>query len=128
MSSTVAPERQHSAGLDLVSSLTEMLAAQVHRWSEECQWFLEWQREQVFAAEPTRELRSRHEVELKWLLAVGRMLNAATSDPDFMDRRASDLVKARMSQLQQSWEVSHPSMSADEAEAFLTKHFQPAHG
>ncbi len=58
------------------------------------------------------------------LLGLGRMLNSAASDPEFMDRRAADLVKARQAQLQESWELTHTAMSAAEAEAALATHFK----
>jgi len=124
MSATSTVERACPVDLDLTGSVTEVLAGQVQRWSRECQRFLEWQRQQVLAAEATSELRSRHEVVLRRLLALGRMLNAATSDPEFMDRRASEVVKARLAQLQESWELTHPGMTAAEGEAVLAAHFK----
>jgi hypothetical protein len=126
MSSAVTPEQEFPAGVDLISNMTEVLAGQVHAWSRECQRFLDWQKHTFLSEEPAEVLRSRHEGALKRLIAAGRMLSAATSDSEFMDRRAADLVRARMTQLRHSWEISHPAMSPDEAEAFLTKHFKPA--
>lgn len=110
--------------VDLAGSVTQVLAAQAQRWSQECQRFLEWQRRHVLVAESTDELRSRHEAVLRRLLALGRMLNAATSDPEFMDRRAAELVKARLAQLQESWELSHSTMTAAEAGNLLATHFK----
>ena len=52
------------------------------------------------------------------------MLNSATSDPEFMDRRAADLVKGRLAQLQESWELTHAAMSAAEAETVLAANFK----
>lgn len=104
--------------------MTEVLTGQVHRWSLECQRFLEWQRHHVLVVDSSDELRSRHEAVLRRLLALGRMLNAATSDPEFMDRRAAELVKARLAQLQESWELSHSTMTAAEAGELLATHFK----
>jgi len=125
MTARATVERARAEGMDLLSSMTEVLAGQVHCWSEECQRFLEWQRGSVLLAEATCGLRSQHETTLSRLLAAGRMLRAATSDPAFMDRRAADLVKARVAQLQESWELTHPTMSAEEAEAFLAASLGP---
>lgn len=124
MSATAAAEQLCPVDVDLAGSVTEVLAAQAHRWSQECQRFLEWQRRHVLVAESTDELRSRHEAVLRRLLALGRMLNAATSDPEFMDRRAAELVKARLAQLQESWELSHGTMTAAEAGNLLATHFK----
>jgi hypothetical protein len=104
--------------------MTEVLTGQVHRWSLECQRFLEWQHHHVLVADSSDELRSRHEAVLRRLLALGRMLNAATSDPEFMDRRAAELVKARLAQLHESWELSHSTMTAAEAGELLATHFK----
>ena len=41
-----------------------------------------------------------------------------------MDRRAADLVKARLAQLQESWELTHTVLSAAEGEAVLAAHFK----
>ena len=110
--------------VDLAGSMTEVLSGQARRWSQECQRFLEWQRHHVLVADSTNEMRSRHEAVLRRLLALGRMLNAATSDPEFMDHRAADAVKSRMAQLQESWEVSHSTMTAAEAGELLAAHFK----
>ena len=41
-----------------------------------------------------------------------------------MDRRTADLVKARLAQLQESWELAHTAMSATEGEVVLAAHFK----
>jgi hypothetical protein len=110
--------------VDLAGSMTEALAGQVQRWSLECQRFLDWQRQCFVTAEDSDALRPRHERALHRLLGLGRMLNSATSDPEFMDRRAADLVKARLAQLQESWELTHAAMSAAEGDAVLAAHFK----
>ena len=69
----------------------------------------------MLVAESADELRARHAAVLRRLLALGRMLNAATSDPEFMDRHAAELVKSRLAQLQESWELSHTTMTAAQA-------------
>jgi len=125
MSSAATPDCP--AGIDLISNITEVLPDQVHVWSRECQQFLDWQKQNFLSVEDQADLRPRHEAALKRLIDVGRILNAATSDSSFMDRRAADLVRVRMTQLRHSWEISHPAMSADEAEAFLSQHFKPVH-
>ena len=125
MPSTALPEPACPVSVDLVSSMIEALVGQVHRWSAECRAFLDWQRKHFFAAEPSNELRSRHESALRSLIFLGRILKAATSDPDFQDHRAAAVVKGRMAQLRHSWEIAHPTMSAEEAEAFLSRHFGP---
>ena len=110
--------------VDLAGSVTEASAGQVQRWSLECQRFLDWQRQFFVTAEDSDALRLRHERALHRLLGLGRMLNSATSDPEFMDRRAADLVKGRLAQLQESWELTHAAMSAAEAETVLAAHFK----
>ena len=55
---------------------------------------------------------------------IHRMLSAAASDSEFMDRRAAELVKARLVQLQESWELTHTGMTAAEAEAVLAANFK----
>ena len=124
MSAAETEDRTCPVDVDLAGSMTEVLAGQVRKWSQECQRFLEWQRHHVLVAESTNELRSRHEAVLRRLLALGRMLNAATSDPEFMDRRAAELVKSRVAQLQESWELSHSTMTAAEAGDLLAAHFK----
>ena len=124
VSATETEDRTCPVDVDLAGSMTEVLAGQVRKWSQECQRFLEWQRRHVLVAESTNELRSRHEAVLRRLLALGRMLNAATSDPEFMDRRAAELVKSRVAQLQESWELSHGTMTAAEAGDLLAAHFK----
>jgi hypothetical protein len=110
-------------GTDLLSSMTDVLVNQVHRWSEQCQRFLEWQRRYVLVNEPDDQLRARHESALDRLLATGRILSAATSAPDFLDGRTAGLVKARMAQLHECWQVTHSTMSAEDAERFLMTAF-----
>jgi hypothetical protein len=124
MNATLAPERTFPVDVDLAGRMTEVFAGQVQRWSQECQRFLDWQRQVFLAAEESDALRSPHERALQRLLALGRMLKAATSDPEFMDRRAADLVKARLAQLQESWELTHTAMTAAQAEALLADHFK----
>ncbi len=124
MSVTARTGRACPVEADLTGSVTTILASQVQRWSNECQCFLEWQRQEVLLVEATHEIRSHHKAVLRRLLALGRMLNAVTSDPEFMDRRAAELVNARLAQLRESWELAHPQMTAVEAEAFLTDQFQ----
>jgi hypothetical protein len=124
MNATLAPERTFPVDVDLAGRMTEVFASQVQRWSQECQRFLDWQRQVFLAAEDSDALRSTHERALQRLLALGRMLKAATSDPEFMDRRAADLVKARLAQLQESWELTHTAMTAAQAEALLADHFK----
>ena len=70
------------------------------------------------------QLRSRHEIALRRLLGLGRMLNGATSDAEFMDRRAAELVKARLAQLQESWELTHTRLTPTEGEALLAANFE----
>jgi hypothetical protein len=110
-------------GTDLLSSTTDVLVNQVYRWSEQCQSFLEWQRRYVLVNEADEEIRSRHESALERLLATGRILSAATSARDFLDQRATGLVKARLAQLQECWQVAHPVMPAEDAEQFLMAAF-----
>ena len=117
MNVTSALEQTFPVDVGLAGSVTEALSGQVQRWSQECQRFLDWQRQFFVTAEDSDTLRPRHERALQRLLGLGRMLNAATSDPEFMDRRAADLVKARLAQLQESWELTHSAMSAAEGEA-----------
>ena len=124
MTTTAMAERTCPVNVDLVSSLTEVLANQVHRWSDECQRFLDWQRQYVLVADATSEVRSLHETALRRLQAAGRILNSVTSDPLFLDRRAAELVKSRLAQLQESWALTHPAMTADEGEAVLAEHFE----
>jgi len=124
MNVTSAPDQTFPVDVDLAASVTEALAGQVQRWSRECQRFLDWQRQFFVTAEDSDTLRPRHERALRRLLGLGRMLNSATSDPEFMDRRAADLVKARMAQLQESWELTHTALTAAEAEAVLAAHFK----
>jgi hypothetical protein len=124
MNATMASEQTFPVDVDLAGSVTEALAGQVQRWSQECQRFLDWQRQFFVTAEDSSALRPRHERALKRLLALGRMLNAAASDPEFMDRRAADLVKARLAQLQESWELTHTTMTAAEAEAVIATNFK----
>jgi hypothetical protein len=104
--------------------MTEALAGQVRQWSQECQRFLDWQRRHVLLEGAPSERRSRHEVVLQRLLALGRMLGAATSDPEFLDRRAADVVKARLAQLQESWDLTHSTMTPAEARELLAAHFK----
>ena len=110
-------------GTDLLSSTTGVLVNQVHRWSGQCQAFLEWQRRYVLAEGANDQLRARHESALDRLLATGRILSAATSAPDFLDERAAGLVKGRLAQLRECWQVTHPAMSAEDAESFLMNQF-----
>jgi hypothetical protein len=124
MNVTSATEQTFPVDVDLAGSMTEALAGQVQRWSLECQRFLDWQRQCFVTAEDSDALRPRHERALHRLLGLGRMLNSATSDPEFMDRRAADLVKARLAQLQESWELTHTAMSAAEGDAVLAAHFK----
>lgn len=124
MSAILTEDRTCPVDVDLAGSMTEVLAGQVRRWSEECQGFLAWQRHYVLVAECADELRARHAAVLRRLLALGRMLNAATSDLEFMDRRAAELVKSRLAQLQESWELSHPTMTAAQAGELLSAHFK----
>ena len=124
MNATATAAAAFPVDVELAGSMTEALAGQVQRWSQECQRFLAWQRQCFLAADDPDALWPRHQPGLERLLALGRMLNAATSDPEFMDRRAADLVKARLAQLQECWELSHPAMSADQAEALLAASFQ----
>jgi hypothetical protein len=124
MNVTSAPEQTFPVDVDLAGSVTEALSGQVQRWSRECQRFLDWQRQFFVTAEDSNALRPRRERALQRLLGLGRMLNSATSDPEFMDRRAADLVKARLAQLQESWELTHAAMTGAEAEAVLAAHFR----
>jgi hypothetical protein len=119
MSRTPSPEPVCPVRADLLSSTAELVVNQVQRWSEQCQGFLEWQRRHVLAAEAADDVHGRHELALKRLLATGRILGAATSAVDFPDRRAASLVKARLAQLEECWQVTHPTMSPGEAEALL---------
>jgi hypothetical protein len=41
-----------------------------------------------------------------------------------MDRRAADLVKARLAQLQEAWELTHTALGAAEGDAVLVSHFK----
>ena len=124
MNATATENQACPVDLGLAGSMTEALAGQVRRWSEECQRFLTWQRHHVFVVDSTNELRARHEAVLRRLLALGRMLNAATSDPEFLDRRAAEVVKSRMAQMQESWELSHSTMTAKEAGDLFAAHFK----
>ena len=124
MNATATTERAFPVDVDLAGSMTQALAGQVQRWSQECQRFLEWQRQSYAKADNIDSLRPRHQRALQRLLALGRMLNAATSDAEFMDRRAADLVKARLAQLQESWELSHTTMTAAQAETLLADSFK----
>ena len=119
MSATTASDRAFPVDVDLAGSVTKTLSDQVQRWSQECQRFLEWQRQQVLAPGAEESLRSRHELALRRLLSLGRMLNGATSDPEFMDPRAAQIVKARLAQLQESWDLTHPRMTAETSHTLL---------
>ena len=124
MDTTAASAKSCPVDMDLTASVTEALARQVARWSNECQAFLEWQRGSVLASEIGSDLRRRHETVLRRLMALGRMLNAAASDPEFMDRRAAEVVTGRLAQLQESWDITHPSIGTAESEAILAAHFK----
>ncbi len=51
MNVTSAREPGFPVDVDLAGSVTEALASQVQRWSQECQRFLEWQRQVFVPAE-----------------------------------------------------------------------------
>src|SRR5438093_2821113 len=91
VSATGTEDRTCPVDVDLAGSMTEALAGQVRKWSQECQRFLEWQRHHVLVAESTNELRSRHEAVLRRLLALGRMLNAIHSWTPLPDRKSTRL-------------------------------------
>jgi hypothetical protein len=102
---------------------SELVAAQVHKWSAMCGEFLAWEREHVLLAEPTQKAREEHRQSLKWLLLLTRVLHSMVLDPDFPDRSLASELHGRLLQLECSWKMIFEAMPEPEAVKLLKENF-----
>jgi len=101
-------------------SLQQAAREQVAQWSDVCQRFLDWQRQEVLrAGDPSPETLAQHRADLKWLLRFGRALYMTASDPDYPDKQVSSELRGRLVQLEHSWRIVHEQMREVEAEKLL---------
>ena len=114
MSNTVtAPE---AGAVDLVERL-------VQAWTDSCNNFLPWQREEVLEKDPSRTTLAVHRQNLKTMLHFGRVLYADVGDPDSALNRFASEVSGKLGQLEKSWQMVHNPMPAEEADKLLAEIF-----
>ncbi|MBI4658675.1 MAG: hypothetical protein HY735_07470 [Verrucomicrobia bacterium] len=95
----------------------------VQDWTDSCNAFLQWQRQEVIKHKPTPEKLSEHRDTLKLMLRLGHNLYAQVSDPDFPLRQLATEVAGKLRQLEKSWEMIHHPLGDAEAEAILQQVF-----
>ena len=95
----------------------------VAQWSELCQKFLDWQRQEILSREPSPTNLEQHRTGLKWLLRFAKGVYLTASDPEYPDKSIADELKGRMLQLEHSWRMIHDPMPDAEAEKLLREVF-----
>ena len=95
----------------------------VQDWTDSCNAFLQWQRQEVIGHRPSPEQLSEHRDTLKLMLRWGHNLYAQVSDPDFPLRQSAPELAGKLRQLEKSWEMIQNPMSDAEAEAVLQQAF-----
>src|SRR5262245_42644738 len=92
-------------------SVQQAARAQVSRWSEVCQRFLDWQSREILGRDrPSAKKLEKHRTDLKWLLRFGRAIYLTASDPDYPDKQIASELHGRLIQLQHSWRMIHEQM------------------
>ena len=105
-------------------SLQQEAREQVSRWSNVCQKFLDWQKQNFMGLEqPPAEKMDQHRAGLKWLLRFGRALYFTASDPDYPDKRLAGELRGRLIQLEHSWRMVHERLPDAEAAQLLRETF-----
>jgi hypothetical protein len=92
-----------------IASLREWTAGRIWEWSSACGEFLKWERDHLLLREATPEDREEHKVALTWLLRLTTLLHAAVSEPDFPDLSARNVLRGRLWQLEDSWQMFYES-------------------
>jgi hypothetical protein len=95
----------------------------VQTWTDSCNDFLRWQREEVLEREPSRTTLALHRQNLKIMLHYGRVLYADIADPDSALNRFASEVSGKLGQLEKSWQMVHNPMPAEEADKLLAEIF-----
>lgn len=109
----------------MAESKTGEILRQVARlcW-QNCNTFLDWERDHVLKANPSSDLLRRHRQELKWLIRLVMLLQTVASDPEFPDRSITEDFKALLERLDRSWQlIQEPGMSDTDADAVLRECF-----
>ena len=95
----------------------------VEQWCGICTKFLQWERDRILNVEPSPAERQEHRQTLKWLLRLTKLIHSMTSDAEFPDRSAAQLLKMKLWQLDQSWKMIYEPMAAEEADRVLAQVF-----
>lgn len=102
------------------TSLTQKL---VQDWTDSCNAFLQWQRQEMIERRPSPQKLAEHRDTLKLMLRLGHNLYAQVRDPDFPLRQFAPQVAGKLRQLEKSWEMIQNPMSDAEAETILHQAF-----
>lgn len=92
-------------------------------WLERCNKFTRFYNEHLIKREPEPGLLEQLDPAHKFLLRLTRMMHAQMLDPDFPDREMAGRFEAALWRLQQSWEITHNTMTDAEADAILKQSF-----
>ena len=88
-----------------------------------CQRFLVWERDFILRDNPSEQDKNEHRTALKWLLRLSKLFHASTTDPDFPDHSAADMMELTVWKLEQSWKMIYEPMPVAEAEKLLAEIF-----
>lgn len=102
--------------------LPRVFANQLNAVLKMCDDFLEQQRRQIIAAEPTPEKAEDFRLAHKWMMRIVRTLHAQVSDPDFPDREFVHVLSGRLMQLEELWSAFCEPGRMTQAEADKVLH------
>jgi hypothetical protein len=117
--STLTASKEWAEG----NSVQEFARETVEQWSELCQRFLDRQKIEILAGDPSPEKLEQHRLALKWMLRFARALHLTAADPDYPDKSIADELEGRMLQLEHSWRMVHERMPEEEADKVLQQVF-----
>lgn len=109
--------------LSVLPFVSEALRQNIEAWCSACHAFLLWERENIFAGEPTPEQRDKHRRTLEELLLGTRLLHILVSHSSVHDRSLANALDGRLGQLQESWEIANNPMSLNGAKALANEIF-----
>jgi len=73
---------------------------------------------------PTADLLASHKTTIENLLRLGRFINRSTDQPDYPDRKTSEIVSAALELLADKLRMWHaPRMSKEESDRIITQCF-----
>jgi len=108
---------------NIFDSIQGTLRVQNAGWTEECNRFLLWERQEMILKDPSPATKACHRRSLEFLLKMTDNMQKAVSEPELFEAKLQSNLAVLHQRLLVSWEKFYNPMPEEEADRILARIF-----